>query len=1046
MSVQVKLTDNFDYLQRVAFNPGTLTAALPRISAPDAQLHRWLHVNGIGYPEKALHPERQVIGQSPRLPSEDALIGLCGAKTPLSFLVSNDSRGIAIQIGVWSPQEENARPGQLDEQKAILESVLRGVFPAVDFRGLAPGEMQLPRLPRSGFGLGIPSVKPPDPLDNSLQMDRLIRASSGAPWAFLVLAKPVDESETTAVRNGVVNEMRMVESAAKAQLAPGPLAEAYTEMLKTALKSLTQAQAVGGWRTAVYLLGDESSYDRLSSVWRSVFSGDQSLPEPIRVWNSSAAADLALQWAMPKTEGAPGPGFYRHPFQYQTLLSSSQLSAFIHLPQVETIGFAIKSVPNFDVMRPASQGDLQISLGQVLMRGNKTEVDYQIRAKDLRRHAFVAGVTGAGKTNTVFHILKEATKSKIPFAVIEPAKTEYRGLINDPHLHGNLQVFTLGDELTSPFRLNPFQVVSWPTIPVGVHIDLLRSVFSASFGMWTPLPQILEQCLHAVYKDRGWDTTANSNYRLDARSDVADAFPTLAELAAKVDEVIQELGYEQKITDDMRAALLTRLNGLRAGAKGRMLDVQRSLPMDELLQAPTVFELQEMGDDDDKAFLMGLLLIRLYEYRRAVRESADLQHLLVIEEAHRLLTNVGPRRDQEEADPRGKAVETFGNLLSEIRAYGQGVIVADQIPVKLAPEIIKNTNLKIVHRVVAADDRGALAGAMVMDEPQARALATFQVGEAAIFSEGDDAPILAKVTEEKGDATLPDQQVIQYRSTMNIVKSNPMLFQPLLPDVDISQPAVYTALEAARAASDDPSFRRDFVRYLISRTEWDQAPDPLWDELVARAQMFRLPGIGQSTANEDVVMRAVIVHMARWFAQRRGSQNGWSFADTNELEDKLRQVLLAKRDGRDATRALDSFRDLMYRLHSRRFEPFPGCAAICTQSYPIGQQRYQALCLYRRAVADHIAPAREKAVGAFKDAMKADEEKADGYANSWDECKSAAHQLVEYNNAHDDVTKRIGLCYAQHMLADDVRLLHDEKLAGLTDKAVGSANGGRDNE
>src|SRR5262249_17937222 len=161
-------------------------------------------------------------------------------------------------------------------------------------------------------------------------------------------------------------------------------------------------------------------------------------------------------------------------------------------------------------------------------------------------------------------------------------------------------------------------VVSWGSkkIPVGVHLDLLRSVFTASFGMWTPLPQILEQCLHAVYKDRGWDTTANSNHRLDAKSNVADAFPTLSELAAKVDDVLQQSGWESKIKDDLRASLITRINGLRAGAKGRMLDVQRSLSMDELLNAATVFELQEMGDDDDKAFLMGLLLIRLYEYWR----------------------------------------------------------------------------------------------------------------------------------------------------------------------------------------------------------------------------------------------------------------------------------------------------------------------------------------------------------------------------------------------------------------------------------------------
>src|SRR6202007_2335742 len=107
--------------------------------------------------------------------------------------------------------------------------------------------------------------------------------------------------------------------------------------------------------------------------------------------------------------------------------------------------------------------------------------------------------------------------------------------------------------------------------------------------------------------------------------------------------------------------------------------------------------------------LRGLLLIRLAEYRRYPGQESVLKHLLVIEEAHRLLTNVGQRQSEEEANPRGKAVEAFSNLLSEIRAYGQGVIVADQVPVKLAPDVIKNTNLKIVHRIVAEDDRTVLA-------------------------------------------------------------------------------------------------------------------------------------------------------------------------------------------------------------------------------------------------------------------------------------------------------------------------------------------------
>ena len=201
--------------------------------------------------------------------------------------------------------------------------------------------------------------------------------------------------------------------------------------------------------------------------------------------------------------------------------------------------------------------------------------------------------------------------------------------------------------------------------------------------MWVPLPQVLEKCLIAIYQDRGWDVVSSRNPRLEDDNWDAAAFPTLADLVSKVEEVVPTLGFDPEATGRILASLTSRLNGLRSGGKGRMLDVQQSFAIEDLLQHPTVLELEGMGDDDDKAFLIGLLLIRLFEYR-SKHGNKSIQHLLVIEEAHRLLTNVSRNTNQEQSDPRGKAVETFTNLLSEIRAYGQGIIIADQVPTKLA--------------------------------------------------------------------------------------------------------------------------------------------------------------------------------------------------------------------------------------------------------------------------------------------------------------------------------------------------------------------------
>jgi hypothetical protein len=932
------------------------------------------------------------------LPSKDVLIGLYGEKLPLAFLVCGTPNDVAVHIGTWSHAGEKVTGATMDCRQEILRSSLSGLYPAIE---LAPAESELNWPSLSGLVLGIPTAKPPDRLDGALPIDRLIRAMAGGNWGCLVLAEPVGESATVDLRNRLMSEMRIHNADVQV-----PLARHYSRLLAIDLKSLASGLEIGLWRTGVYLIGDRESYYRLTSVWRGIFSGNKSLPEPVRVYDSAEAGQLAVNWALPDTPGAPGPGEYRHPVQYQTLLTSVQLAAYVHLPQLETNGFAIRTVPDFDAVPPPTPSDKNVQLGGVILRGRRTETPYAVSLKDLTRHAFVAGVTGAGKTNTIFYLLKQAAARGMPFLVLEAAKSEYRALLDDSNLHGKLQVFTLGDELTSPFRLNPFEVVSWPAIPIGVHLDLLRSVFSASFGMWTPLPQILEQCLHGVYKDRGWDITTNTNHRLDGKSAVADAFPTLSDLAAKAEEVIQKLGYESKITDDLRAALLTRLNGLRVGGKGSMLDVQRSLPMDVLLQHPTVLELQCLGDDDDKAFLMGLLLIRLYEYRRAGNEVPGLQHLIVIEEAHRLLANVGGRKNEEQADPRAKAVETFANLLSEVRAYGQGVIVSDQVPVKLAAEIIKNTNLKIAHRIVAADDRAALGGAMAMNAGQSRALATLTAGQAAVFSTGDDAPVLVQVPQSKDQSEQGppnDKRVREYMCSSEVREANKALFEPLPFSDDESQSTSYRVDGVARILVDDPSFRRDFVRLVVSITEDDGALDRLWNDLVVRVRAHRPGGM-----EEGVLLRPLINFASAWLARRRGSQEAWSYEDTAELEEKLGNVLLAKLEGRDAHEELKSFRGVMYRLHARPVEPFPGCAKICTQAKPV--------CLYRRAVADLIAASKEDLTGEWNTALVKDKRTEVSLKKTWNVSQRASDELMEGHAAQVDAIRRIRFCYAQHML------------------------------
>ena len=221
---------------------------------------------------------------------------------------------------------------------------------------------------------------------------------------------------------------------------------------------------------------------------------------------------------------------------------------------------------------------------------------------------------------------------------------------------------------------------------------------------------------------------------------------------------VTEIGYGREITDNVRGFIRIRLGSLRLGTTGRFLEGGHPLDFGEVLRSRVVVELEDVGDDQDKAFLMGTLLIRLIEHLRVDSRRAggtgvaQLRHLTVIEEAHRLL------RHQVERGPGAHAVEMFAALLAEIRAYGEGIVVAEQIPTKLIPDVIKNTAVKILHRLPARDDRDAVGATMNLTEAQSTYLVTLSPGTAAVFTDGMDFPVLSRLpdgTDREAGAAVP---------------------------------------------------------------------------------------------------------------------------------------------------------------------------------------------------------------------------------------------------------------------------------------------------
>ena len=84
-------------------------------------------------------------------------------------------------------------------------------------------------------------------------------------------------------------------------------------------------------------------------------------------------------------------------------------------------------------------------------------------------------------------------------------------------------------------------------------------------------------------------------------------------------------------------------------------------------------------------------------------------------------------------------------MLSEIRAYGEGLMIVDQSPTKLIPDVIKNTNYKIAHRMTARDDCAVMASALALRDEQAGIIPTLEIGNAIIYGDKDDAASWVKI-------------------------------------------------------------------------------------------------------------------------------------------------------------------------------------------------------------------------------------------------------------------------------------------------------------
>jgi hypothetical protein len=465
------------------------------------------------------------------------------------------------------------------------------------------------------------------------------------------------------------------------------------------------------------------------------------------------------------------------------------------------------------------------------------------------------------------------------------------------------------------------------------------------------------------------------------------------------------------------------------GGKGLMLDTRANVSIEQLLERPTIMELEKVGDDDEKAFLIGLLLMFLYEHyvSKGVKEGGDLNHITIVEEAHRLLKNVPTEVNYEAANIKGKAVEAFCNILSEIRAYGEGVLILEQIPSKLAPDAIKNTNLKIMHRIVAMDDRSTVGGAMNMNENEVARVASLSVGEAVVYNEGDDSPLHVKVPYCKISSAgvmtkAEDDMMVREAMKAFISKAH----EAYIPFDNCQQycKEICRYRKSAQRIVDDAGFQEVFACYVLSSVE--KASSLIHD------YPFIVQSVGERLKNlksGSPLFLCIMIQAVDNYFERKGQQYRWMYSEVQGLKTGYMKILrrvmeiyrrkLKKEELQEFYEKIRVFQKQYKKLCRRQYDPYTGCRDNCVNG----------LCVYRFNSQSLLKDERLDRL--FKNAIT--NKTGDEMWKSIGKASQTASRRIISNNVDPEVKRRVSLCYA---IQKNHSLPYHDWRAFLRDKIV----------
>lgn len=495
-------------------------------------------------------------------------------------------------------------------------------------------------------------------------------------------------------------------------------AELLMERLKEYAERIQEGLRCGAWLISLRVLASQQgALKALQAVIKASFSRT-----PFSLaWDEGAGAGKEAVW-----------------------ITEKEAVYFAQLPRDDFPGFRRLKNREFALCSPYDAVD-SISVGRILWNAAESDMEFEIPVQMFNRHAFICGMTGAGKTNTMFHLLRRLDR---PFLVIEPVKSEYYQLKNT---FPDIQVFSMSVASSNVLQINPF----W--FPAGgnlqYHIDSLKAIISSAFVLYAAMPEILEQCLYRIYRRCGWNISSSRNV-YEGLLPEAFLYPTFSTLCEEIERYLGESDYEGESLSTYKGALLTRLQSFSSGTKGILFNHNAHPEYSEWYGRHIILELEELADDADKCIVMGVVMSQYYQYLKLQfvhHRDETLKHLIVIEEAHRLFKNAAGTKNPESASSVEQLVETLGNMMAEIRAYGEGMLIVDQSPAKIAEDVLRNSSVKLIHRLDNRNDIQMVDTVLKMEDSE-EFISGLGQGEAFVCTERMDKAARIHIARQKGRA------------------------------------------------------------------------------------------------------------------------------------------------------------------------------------------------------------------------------------------------------------------------------------------------------